>query len=70
VPDPEDRPDLSKFEECPHCHKQAVLSTEGERGFTFVEPVCAECKWVLCDRASMDDFDRAYERARANGWAD
>jgi hypothetical protein len=31
---------------------------------------CDSCRDAAEYEASMDDFDRDYERARANGWAD
>lgn len=55
---------------CPKCKKLAVLSDELERSVIFYEPLCAACRESEIRELSMDDFDRAYERARANGWAD
>jgi hypothetical protein len=55
---------------CPRCEEFAVLSADKEAGVTFDVALCDECRRVVIQELSMDDFDDAYERARANGWAD
>jgi len=55
---------------CPRCEDFAVLSAEKEAGFRFDVALCDECRRVVIQESQMDDFDDAYERARANGWAD
>jgi len=57
-------------DECPRCHKVAELDGDSEAGIEFTQPICKKCReWCIQD-FQMDDFDRAYERARANGWED
>jgi hypothetical protein len=55
---------------CPRCEDFAVLSDEKEAGFRFDVALCDECRRIVIQESQMDDFDDAYERARANGWAD
>ena len=48
-----------------------VVDEEPEGGVSFEDkPRCIQCKFKVLDYLSMDDFDRDYERARANGWSD
>lgn len=61
----EEKPDL-----CPACGKLAMLSDARERGVEFTEALCDGCRSREIREVKMDSFDRSYERARANGWAD
>ena len=61
---------FSEVETCPRCKRRAVLSDASERSIIFDEPLCAKCRASVIHDLSMDSFDVAYERARANGWAD
>lgn len=65
VPEVESTPD-----ECPACGHLAVLSDEREGGIEFIAPICESCRTQCAREASMDSFDREYERLRANGWPD
>lgn len=58
------------LEACPACGEMDVLSDEEAHSVIFYEPVCTGCRNLAFKDAQMDDFDRGYERARANGWAD
>lgn len=58
------------LEECPLCNEQEVLSDAPERGYTFTEALCHRCRSHAIEEGEMDDSDRAYRRAIANGWAD
>lgn len=58
---------ISEYWGCPEC---------GERNLREDGPICDNCEYDgrnedLGDyEEPMDDVDRAYLRARANGWAD
>lgn len=56
--------------ECAACGQTAEVSDAQEHGLTFTEALCDECRWVAVRESQMDSFDRSYEHARANGWAD
>lgn len=62
--------DVPVAELCPLCGKLAVLDDSRERGVAFHEALCDQCRQAALKDLEMDDFDRAYERARANGWPD
>jgi hypothetical protein len=55
---------------CPACGKVATLSAAPAQGVTFDEPLCMPCRDRAVADLAMDDFDVAYARARARGWAD
>ena len=59
-----------QLETCPSCYRRAVLSDETERSVIFEEAICEKCRQEAIKELYMDSFDIAYERARANGWAD
>jgi hypothetical protein len=57
--------------ECPKCGLIAPVDGSKEGGVDFTDhPMCGRCKFSVLDELAMDDFDRAYARARANGWDD
>jgi hypothetical protein len=55
---------------CPGCDKTVTVSDRPSGTTRFTEPVCEDCREEALREAEMDSFDVAYERARANGWAD
>ena len=62
--------DVPLAEHCPRCGKFQVLDGASEHGVDFSEPLCHACRSALVRELTMDNFDHAYERARANGWSD
>ena len=55
---------------CPACDHIKVLSATTEHGVIFYEALCSRCRAEAIRESQMDAFDVAYERDRANGWAD
>ena len=56
---------------CPSCGADGKpLSDAPEHGVTFTVPLCVRCRDREIRNSCMDDFDIAYERARALGWED
>jgi hypothetical protein len=62
--------DVPPAEPCPQCGRLAVLDGSRERGVEFTEPLCYRCRQAALKELAVDNWDRAYERARANGWPD
>lgn len=61
------------LESCPACTRVAVLSARpmpGLYAITFTEPICESCRDGIVLDSQKDAFDRNYDRAIANGWAD
>jgi hypothetical protein len=71
APEPDESPEPEpEPEPCAACERTAICSDAPEAGVEFYEPVCEPCRANAIRDSQMTDFDRAYERAIANGRAD
>jgi hypothetical protein len=65
----EDTPEPVDF--CERCETDKPgVNADDEGAYRFTAPLCRECKDAVIKDGEMDDFDRAYERARCRGWED